>query len=174
MFLPAKMANVTALVYDTDVENITAEILHLGILQLSDATEVQDWAKDLPDEWEPNSQQEDESTVYYEGTEFVTIESHPAKQPGPRPRYSSKNYRKKIAMNLFNHTIDLDGEKRQDALIAPWQGVDIISSNCPIHIGVRLGKMNDNAYQCPKGKEIYKAKGSIDNQTSKDRYDIKF
>ena len=84
------------------------------------------------------------------------------------------NYRKKIAMTLFNHTVDLDGEKRQDALIAPWQGVDIISSNCPVHTGVRLGKMSDNVYQCPKGKEIYKAKGSVDNQTSKDRYDLGF
>ena len=155
-------------------EKLEVDIKEKNAVRGSGSMKVQDWAKDLPDEWEPNSQQEDESTVYYEGTEFVTIESHPAKQPGARPRYSSRNYRKKIAMNLFNHTIDLDGDKRQDALIAPWQGVDIISSNCPIHTGVRLGKMNDNAYQCPKGKEIYKAKGSIDNQTSKDRYDLGF
>jgi V/A-type H+/Na+-transporting ATPase subunit I len=47
MFLPAKMTNVTALVYDTDVENVTAEILRLGILQLSDATESKEWAKDM-------------------------------------------------------------------------------------------------------------------------------
>ena len=48
MFLPAKMVNITALLYDTDVESVTAEILRLGILQFSDPAEVKDWAKDIP------------------------------------------------------------------------------------------------------------------------------
>jgi V/A-type H+-transporting ATPase subunit I len=47
MFLPAKMSNVTAIVYDTDVEKVTGEILRLGMLQLVDATEVQEWAGEM-------------------------------------------------------------------------------------------------------------------------------
>ena len=80
------------------------------------------------------------------------------------------NYRKKIAMNLFVNTSDL--ERNQPQLDPDWGGVDIISANCPVHTGVKLQKTGDNQYQCPKGREIYKAKSSIANQTSKDRYDI--
>ncbi len=84
------------------------------------------------------------------------------------------DFRKKIAMKLFNDTYDMggDNEKKSSALEASWQSVDVISSNCPVHIGVRLGKLSDNTYQCPKGQEVYKAKSNIANQTSKDRYDI--
>ena len=48
MFLPAKMTNITVIVYDTDVEKVTAEILRLGMLQLTDATEVREWAGEMP------------------------------------------------------------------------------------------------------------------------------
>ncbi len=54
----------------------------------------------------------------------------------------------------------------------PWQEVDIISSNCPVHIGIKLIHLGDNQYQCPRYKEIYKAKGSVANETNKDRFDI--
>jgi V/A-type H+-transporting ATPase subunit I len=47
MFLPAKMTNLTAIIYDTDVEKVTAAILRSGMLQLADATEVREWAKDM-------------------------------------------------------------------------------------------------------------------------------
>ena len=75
-------------------------------------------------------------------------------------------------MKLFYNSIDLDGDREKNSVNVPWQSVNIISSNCPIHIGVRLEHTGDNCYQCPKGKEIYKAKGNIANQTSKDRYDL--
>ena len=80
-------------------------------------------------------------------------------------------------MNLFRDTylFDEDGGERkrsEKALHAPWQNVDVISSNCPIHIGVKLNKIGDNQFQCPKGSELYKAKGSVSNQTNKDRYDL--
>lgn len=65
----------------------------------------------------------------------------------------------------------MDGDQSQQ-LAPDWASVDIISSNCPVHTGVRLKKSGDNQYQCPIGREIYKAKGSAANQTSKDRYDI--
>jgi len=41
------MTNITAIVYDTDVEKVTAEILRLGMLQLTDATEVREWASEM-------------------------------------------------------------------------------------------------------------------------------
>ena len=71
-------------------------------------------------------------------------------------------------MNLFKDTylFDEDGEERkhaEKALHAPWQSVDIISSNCPVHIGVRLAKLGDNQFQCPKGHEKYTAKGTVAN-----------
>ncbi len=80
----------------------------------------------------------------------------------------------KRAMNLFNHSYDMDpgSEGKSPSLAVAWQSTDIISSNCPVHVGVKLGKMSDNAYQCPVGKEIYKAKSNLANQTSKDRYDL--
>jgi len=83
-------------------------------------------------------------------------------------------FSQRTALKLFNDTYDMnpEGDRKASSLDAPWQGVDVISSNCPVHIGVRLGKLSDNTYQCPKGREIYKAKSSIANQTSKDRYDI--
>jgi len=84
------------------------------------------------------------------------------------------NFRQRIAMKLFNDTYDMDPNSANQApsLDAPWQGVDVISSNCPIHVGVRLAHLGDNSFQCPKGKEIYKAKSNIANQTTKDRYDL--
>lgn len=75
-------------------------------------------------------------------------------------------------MKLFYNTYDMDKEKKENTLAVPWQHVDIISSNCPIHLGKRLKRLADNSYQCPEGKEIYKAKGSVSNQTGKDRYDL--
>jgi hypothetical protein len=82
----------------------------------------------------------------------------------------------KCALNLFKDTYLFETEegKRQEgkALHAPWQNVDIISSNCPVHIGVKLSKLGDNKFQCPKGNEIYKAAGTVSNQTNKDRYDL--
>ena len=75
-------------------------------------------------------------------------------------------------MNLFRNTKKLMDENQMpiSSLDLPWQRVDIISSNCPNHVGVRLGKIGDNMYQCPHGKEVYKANGSIANQTTKDNY----
>ena len=73
-------------------------------------------------------------------------------------------------MKLFVNTQDMDDNSPQ--LAPDWAGVDVISSNCPIHLGTRLLRTGDNQYQCPAGKEIYKAKGSAANQTSKDRYDL--
>ena len=81
-------------------------------------------------------------------------------------------------MNLFKDTFYFreDGENQKEkselALHAPWQPADIISSNCPVHIGVKLAKLGDNKFQCPKGNEIYKSRGSVANQTNKDRSDI--
>ncbi len=75
-------------------------------------------------------------------------------------------------MKLFNNTTDLDNNKNENSLDIPWQHVDIISSNCPVHVGVRLKRLDDNTYQCPKGKEIYKAKSDVSNQSNKDRYDL--
>jgi hypothetical protein len=76
-------------------------------------------------------------------------------------------------MNLFRKTLKLQDERGRDGVSSvdlPWQHVDIISSNCPSHTGVRLAKVGDNMYQCPFGKEVYKANGSISNQTNKDNY----
>ena len=75
-------------------------------------------------------------------------------------------------MNLFRNTkkVKNPDESPVSGLDLPWQRVDIISSNCPNHTGVRLKKVGDNMYQCPKGKEVYKANGSISNQTTKDNY----
>jgi L-rhamnose isomerase len=80
--------------------------------------------------------------------------------------------------NLFKDTYMFreDGEERaqktEQSLHAPWQEVDVISSNCPKHIGVKLAHLGDNKFKCPKGHELYKAKGSVSNQTNKDRYDM--
>lgn len=57
-----------------------------------------------------------------------------------------------------------------NALYLPWQNVDIISSNCPKHAGVRLNRLDDEVFQCPYGKEIYKPHGSVNIQTSRDNY----
>jgi hypothetical protein len=75
-------------------------------------------------------------------------------------------------VKLFYNTVDLSKEKKENSLAVPWLSVDIISSNCPIHLGKRLKRLADNSYQCPEGKEIYKAHSSVTNQTSKDRYDL--
>jgi hypothetical protein len=56
------------------------------------------------------------------------------------------------------------------SLIVPWQGVDVISGNCPRHAGVRLNRVNDEMFVCPKGGEQYAPKGSINNQTNRDNY----
>jgi hypothetical protein len=56
------------------------------------------------------------------------------------------------------------------ALDLPWQQVDRITGNCPTHIGVRLNRVNDETYICPKGKEVYSPRGSITNQTNRDNY----
>ncbi len=48
MFLPARMSNIATIVYDTDVEKVTEEILRLGMLQLTDPTEVKEWAGEMP------------------------------------------------------------------------------------------------------------------------------
>lgn len=84
------------------------------------------------------------------------------------------NFRKRIALRLFNDTFDMDpnADKNAPSLEAPWQGVAILSANCPVHIGVRLAHLGDNKFQCPKGREIYTSHGSVANQTSKDRYDL--
>ena len=73
-------------------------------------------------------------------------------------------------MNLFKHTKDKE-EVGINTLEIPWQSVDVISSNCPVHMGVRLKKLGDNNYICPKGSEIYHAHGSVANQSNRDRYD---
>jgi hypothetical protein len=52
--------------------------------------------------------------------------------------------------------------------------VENISSNCPIHKGVKLEKIGDNEYFCPVGREKYKSHGSVNNQTNKDNYDKNF
>jgi len=77
-------------------------------------------------------------------------------------------------MKLFRDTFDMDPDAQQNdaSLEAAWQTVDVISANCPVHIGVRLAHTGDNCYQCPKGREIYKAKANIANQTTRDRYDL--
>ena len=56
------------------------------------------------------------------------------------------------------------------SLDIPWQRVDIMSGNCPIHTGVRLNRVNDETYKCPKGGETYSPRGSITNQTNRDNY----
>lgn len=56
------------------------------------------------------------------------------------------------------------------SLDLPWQGVDVISSNCPKHHGVRLNRVADQIFECPLGKEIYKPHGSLKNQTNRDNY----
>jgi hypothetical protein len=75
-------------------------------------------------------------------------------------------------VNLFRNTKKLNDPDHfpVNGVDLPWQKVDIISSNCPNHVGVRLAKVGDNMYQCPKGKEVYKANGSLSNQTTKDNY----
>ena len=79
-------------------------------------------------------------------------------------------------MNLFRDTYIFEQDKqpgtKERAMTSPWLGVDIISSNCPRHIGTRLEKVADNSYKCPKGGETYQAQSSVSNQTNKDRYDI--
>jgi len=74
-------------------------------------------------------------------------------------------------MNLFKHTKD-KSEGEISSLHLPWQKVDIISSNCPVHMGVRLKRVGDNQFVCPVGHEIYHAHGNVNNQTNKDRYDM--
>lgn len=56
------------------------------------------------------------------------------------------------------------------ALDIAWQKPDIISGSCPKHIGVRLNRVNDEMFICPKGGEQYAPKGSITNQTNRDNY----
>lgn len=75
-------------------------------------------------------------------------------------------------MNLFRNTKKVNDPNTFpiSGLDLPWQKCDIISSNCPNHVGVRLAKIGDNMYQCPHGKEVYKANGSLSNQTTKDNY----
>lgn len=75
-------------------------------------------------------------------------------------------------MNLFKHTKDIT-KVGINPLDAPWQKIEIISSNCPIHVGVRLKKVGDNHFVCPKGGEEYHTHGSVANQTNKDRYDTR-
>jgi hypothetical protein len=79
-------------------------------------------------------------------------------------------------MNLFRDTYLFEQDKKpggkQRAMTSPWLGVDIISSNCPRHIGIRLERIADNKYKCPRGGEAYDAQSSVANQTNKDRYDI--
>lgn len=57
-----------------------------------------------------------------------------------------------------------------NSLNLPWQGVDKISSNCPVHIGSRLERVGDETFKCPKGGEVYRPKGSVGNQTNRDNY----
>jgi hypothetical protein len=63
-----------------------------------------------------------------------------------------------------------DNHARVNSLDIPWQAVDIISSNCPKHAGVRLARLGDQIFQCPFGHEIYKTHGSLTNQTNRDNY----
>lgn len=75
-------------------------------------------------------------------------------------------------MNLFRNTKKLIDPNQMpiSSLDLPWQRCDIISSSCPKHIGVRLAKVGDNMYQCPHGKEVYKASGSVSSQTNRDTW----
>jgi hypothetical protein len=57
-----------------------------------------------------------------------------------------------------------------DPLSIPWQDVDIISSMCPKHAGVRMERLDDVTYRCPHGGEIYRQHGSMTNQTNRDNY----
>ena len=63
-----------------------------------------------------------------------------------------------------------NGEYPITSLEIPWQSTDIISSNCPTHIGTRMDRINDETFRCPKGGEVYKPMGSIPNQTNRDNY----
>ena len=74
-------------------------------------------------------------------------------------------------MNLFKHTKDKE-QTPINSLDIPWQHVDVISSNCPVHMGVRLKRLGDNQFICPKGCEVYHAHGNVNNQTNRDRFDI--
>jgi len=56
------------------------------------------------------------------------------------------------------------------SLDIPWQSTDVMSSNCPQHIGVRMSRVNDQTFVCPVGGETYKPMGSIPNQTNRDNY----
>lgn len=64
----------------------------------------------------------------------------------------------------------LDNGPQINSLDLPWQGVDKITANCPIHVGVRLSRIGDETYKCPKGGEIHRPKGSVGNQTNRDNY----
>ncbi len=57
-----------------------------------------------------------------------------------------------------------------NSLDIPWQGVDVISSNCPKHHGERLIRIGDQTFMCPFGKEVYRPHGSLTNQTNRDNY----
>jgi len=61
-------------------------------------------------------------------------------------------------------------EIRINPLYLPWSDVDIISSNCPKHPGIRLARLSDQTFECPLGKEVYRPHGSLTNQTNKDNY----
>jgi hypothetical protein len=63
-----------------------------------------------------------------------------------------------------------DSKQVGNPLYTSWGTTDIISSNCPDHIGVRLNRIDDETYQCPIDKKIFKPKGSVTKQTSKDNY----
>jgi hypothetical protein len=67
-----------------------------------------------------------------------------------------------------------NNEEEPNSTFIPWQQIDEISSNCPIHVGVKLEKIGDNEYFCPKGRERYKSHGSVKNQTNKDNYHDNF
>ncbi len=75
-------------------------------------------------------------------------------------------------MNLFRKDIIDPLKSQNNAMNVEWQSVDIISSNCPNHIGVKLARLSDGTFQCPKGNEVYKPHGNLSNQTSRDRYDL--
>ncbi len=57
-----------------------------------------------------------------------------------------------------------------NSLWIPWQGVDVMTSNCPIHSGVRMSRINDEAYECPIDKRVFSPKGSITNQSNRDSW----
>ncbi len=76
-------------------------------------------------------------------------------------------------MNLFRNPSEIN-QPKENPVNVPWQSVDIISSNCPVHTGVRLSRLSDGVYKCPEGKEVYKVKGSVSNQTSKDNHYLGF